>query len=559
MCAVSLSLNLPDPDLWGHVQYGRDALREGLPATATYTYTAEGYPWINHENLAELLMAWGMDAIGPAGMLATKMVLGLAVVGLILWHAYRRGVAMVGMCVIALLVAANMAPCWSMRPQLLTCVCYALLLALLSWCFAGWEGGSLPLRPRCPAPGEPGSPGTFSSRRLRYLWLAPVLFAVWANSHGGFVAGWCIYAAYLAGRSIEALAYRGRAGIGLVQRFALMITAAGLATLLNPYGPELHRFLWEDLRVPRPEILEWRPPEIASVDMLPFGLLSLSGFFALLLTREKRDVTQAAILLLALWQSLLHQRHIPFLAIAFGFWMPVHVDSVLRRFHMVRGGARFGPENSPVVSVAFAVAMVLACGLLGVRLVGRLQGMPVERDQYPVAALQYMADQDLHGRMVVTFNWAQYALAAFGPPRPDGRRILISFDGRYRTCFPQHVCDMNFDFVLGADEPRYRDPRSPFDEGLALEYGRPDLVLINRYQPHSVQVMNRRRDRWTLLYQDKMAQLWGRAARYGDPASEDYIPPSQRRISDEEQKGSLPWPALPLRQPATRRLQGEAA
>src|SRR5918999_481500 len=70
--AVAMSPNLPDPDLWGHVEYARDALRFGLPATTTYSYTAEGYPWVNHELFAELLQAVGMDTIGPIGMLIAK-------------------------------------------------------------------------------------------------------------------------------------------------------------------------------------------------------------------------------------------------------------------------------------------------------------------------------------------------------------------------------------------------------------------------------------------------------------------------------------------------------
>jgi len=60
-CAVALSPSIADPELWGHVQYGRDVLRDGLPAETTYSFTAEGYRWINHENLAELVLALGMD------------------------------------------------------------------------------------------------------------------------------------------------------------------------------------------------------------------------------------------------------------------------------------------------------------------------------------------------------------------------------------------------------------------------------------------------------------------------------------------------------------------
>jgi hypothetical protein len=51
-CAWMLSLNLVDPDLWGHIRYGQDWLAAGeLPRAATHTFTAVGHPWINHENL----------------------------------------------------------------------------------------------------------------------------------------------------------------------------------------------------------------------------------------------------------------------------------------------------------------------------------------------------------------------------------------------------------------------------------------------------------------------------------------------------------------------------
>ena len=37
-CGVGLTNNCVDPDLWGHVQYGQDVLRDGyLHPTATYT------------------------------------------------------------------------------------------------------------------------------------------------------------------------------------------------------------------------------------------------------------------------------------------------------------------------------------------------------------------------------------------------------------------------------------------------------------------------------------------------------------------------------------------
>ena len=157
--------------------------------------------------------------------------------------------------------------------------------------------------------------------------------------------------------------------------------------------------------------------------------------------------------------------------------------------------------------------------------------------------------------MVVTFNWAQYAIAAFGPRDHSDDGLRVSFDGRFRTCYPQEVIDMNFDFVLGNLEPRYRSPKSPpFDDERVLEFGDPDIVLINREQPHGVNVMFRNQDRWALLYQDRIAQVWGLASKYDDPSSMHYIAQDRRKITDDEQTGSVPWPALPIRTNQNRQL-----
>ncbi|MBC8351535.1 MAG: hypothetical protein H8E66_06080 [Planctomycetes bacterium] len=558
-CAIALAPNVPDPDLWGHVQYGRDWLAQGFHTTATYAYTAEGYRWINHENLAELVLASGMDTLGPVGMLIAKCLAGVGVIGLIMWRAKRAGLGLITICVTSMLVAINLTYFWPMRPQLLSWLCYTLLLALLSWCFQGWEGrGWLRwLEPRDPDTDliEPA----YSSFRMRFLWLAPVILCVWANSHGGFVAGYCIFVAYLGLRGAEAFACRGREAFGVLRRFAMMIVAGGLATMINPYGPGLHLWMLESLGTPRPEIMEWRAPEMLSTLMLPLWLIMFSWFAVLLLTRRSRDITHVVIMSLTLWQSLSHVRHIPFFAIPFGFWMAIHIESVLRRFNVIRDETDQQQESANKMSrrmqCTFATVFAFAFMLLGFRLYVRLSEMPVERKDYPVAAFQYVADEELQGRMVVTFNWAQYAIAAFGARDHTEDGLSISFDGRFRTCYPQEVIDMNFDFVLGDLEPRYRSSESPpFDDERVLEFGDPNIVLINREQPHGVNVMFRNQDRWTLLYQDRIAQVWGLAAKYDDPNSVDYLAAHRRKITDDEQTGTVPWPALPVRSRRHRQL-----
>jgi hypothetical protein len=183
-----------------------------------------------------------------------------------------------------------------------------------------------------------------------------------------------------------------------------------------------------------------------------------------------------------------------------------------------------------------------------------LTTLKVERDNYPVSAFEFIARQKLTGKMVCTFNWAQYALAAFGPREAGQPGVLVQVDGRCRTSYSQAMLDMHFDFLFGRVDSiqRYRDPNSgPFNPERVLNLERPDLVLISRHQRPSVEVMERQSGGWTLLYQDSLAQLWGRASRYDDSESVYYLPLAERRITDDPQSGFVPWPALPDYRPDT--------
>src|SRR6185503_13528071 len=68
-----------DPDLWGHLRFGLDAVASGqLPITDPYSFTQD-VPWINHEWLSEVAQALAYRAGGVAGMVLLKaIVLGAA-------------------------------------------------------------------------------------------------------------------------------------------------------------------------------------------------------------------------------------------------------------------------------------------------------------------------------------------------------------------------------------------------------------------------------------------------------------------------------------------------
>jgi len=282
----------------------------------------------------------------------------------------------------------------------------------------------------------------------------------------------------------------------------------------------------------------------ASMTWILIGLFMSS----LLFTRKPRDFTQLVLLGVTFWQSMEHQRHMPFFAILCAFWLPEHVQSLFVR---LRGDASTVAPQEPAGKARMFLfgGMGVSYAVLLAMLVPKLIDVPVPRSEFPVGAVEYVRQNRLNGKLVVTYNWAQYAIAALGPATPEGEEgVKVSFDGRFRTSYPAEVVDMHFDFLLGDGDSRvrHRDSTAPFNADRVLEYRCPDLLLLNRYQKHSIKTIQRNRGQWVLLYQDELAQVWGLRWKYGSRKSPDYIPTSQRRISNQPQIGNAAWPAIPV-------------
>jgi hypothetical protein len=522
LCAIPLSLPIADPDLWGHVQYAEDWLREGaLPRTATHTFTAVNHPWINHENLAELALAGGFRIAGVAGLLIGKLALGLLLLLLILRQAQRQHVATPVICAVLGLVTLSLHVFWLLRPQLATFVGITLMVLVLDRAFLHWH--------------------TRREVTWRWLWLYPAIQGVWTNAHGGFLAGYLLFATYLAGRATELVwsmpsPRNSPAPHQNPRKTLAMLAAVAIATgctmLLNPYGFRLVLWLLGALSAPRPEIIEWGKPDLLAPMFIPYFTLLLLTIAAWVATDRRRDWVHAALLALTAWQSLSHIRHIGLFVVLTGFLSLQHIQALWEA--VTQKWTRLKPASSattsdlrrPRFAVLGAAALLVSIGTLPV-VAQRVAWLRVDRQAYPVDAIRFIQDHRITGRLVVSFNWAQYAIAALQP------EVQVAFDGRFRTCYPQEIIDQHFDFLLGEVPGRFRSDRSgPVDPERALNEGSPDLVLLDRSFPHSVEVMNGQTE-FVLLYQDGTAQLWGRRTRFDHQI---------RSISSETPPGHLPWP-----------------
>jgi hypothetical protein len=545
---AGMSNNVADTDLWGHIQYGREVLADGrLPQTSTWTYAVEGVPWINHENLAELWLAYAYDNFGIWGLTLSRLLISLTICGLMIWSGRiaKAGWLAIGLSVF--IASKLMCLHWHFRPQVMTYLAFAILLIMWQYVFASWSevlaGDSLALQEY--------------RRRKRWMWCLPILFCLWANAHGGFVAGLVVMAVYLGIRFVELGRWLSRferppfwKSWDLWQLFLVGLGSVA-ATLINPYGLELWRFMWMALRLPRTEILDFQPLPWFSTAALMVWIIVSVVIAGLVRGGRRPDLAQICLLGLILWQGLSHIRHIVIFAILAGFWLPAYlqplIDWLVQRSRESRFACWLLPslfqtrsQSRPLV-VAGLSAVVFACCL---RTLPDLRCVAVERNEYPVSALQFMEDNGLQGKTLVSFNWGQYVLGYFAT-KQNG---LIAIDGRYETCYPREIIDQYFDFMLGQPDPRrrFRSPTTPaFDPEWALRHEQPDLVLIEADSFGVTLLESHRRD-WVLLYRDSLAQLWGRRKKYDDPNSPNFVRPLSRRTDQVVQTGRVCWPAFPV-------------
>jgi hypothetical protein len=524
VAANLLAWRTVEPDLWGHIQYGEDWLHFGvMPRTATHTFTAPGHPWVNHENLFELAVAIGQRTLGGHGLMVLKCIAGLWLLWTMVHQAVRRGVPQLAAVVSMIPVAWGLSEFWLARPQLFSFVCFGLMMLCIERAFRDWMDGW--------------------QVEFRWLWCCVPLMTLWTNSHGGFAAGLCVFIAIVGLRAIEVCWRQRGLATKTVVHFSLLCVAMVLSVLVNPYGYELPYWMLVSLRQPRPEVSEWANILNGGVTVIPFLVLSAVTLASLIWTRRRRDWVELTVLGLIAVQTLGHVRHLAFFAIAFGYWMPAHVIALWQRLVEWRPTLGTHEELTPtatrVLKGELGLVGCLLAGLLGYNLIA----FGVDRDEYPVSAFEFMAEHNITGRLVVTFDWAQYALAALAPA------TTVAFDGRYDTCYPQTVVDMHFDLLYGKDYTRrHRSPDSgAIDPERALQMGDPNLVLMDRQKDiPAVRYLNQHTD-WVTLYQDSRSVLWGRRSEFDDSAKPNYLMPSERPVSDARQHGNAAWPGFPGR------------
>lgn len=480
------SLTVADPDLWWHLRVGADIWAERrVPRVDPYSFLSGGVPWVNHEWLAEAILAGAWRIGGEPGLVLLKVAVAAALTYLVGRRLRRGGASRLPAALVAVTGLIAMLPAMgSLRPQIFSVLFVVVLLLLLD--------GS-----------RPGS---------RRRWWVPVLVALWANLHGGVLLGALLAISWLA---IEAISSHGGppelhtpGGDGSADRppgetqalparwrarvAAARLAAATLAALgVNPYGPALALFLVR-ASMPRPELAEWQSLSLGWFDGLSYVACLAAAGLAMGAGRRAPSWPARACLVTLAVLPLVARRHHPFfvaatLVLAAPAAVPAAGEWVARRWP----GALRTTRPDRRWHRAIVGAMVLEAAVLAIASVPRMRCIRVDPDAYPARAVEIVRRAGVEGDMAVLFDWGGYALWRLGP------RVRVSIDPRRESVYAPRAIAANLAWMLGDAA------------GDAVVAAPVSLALVGPAWPAFARLRESRE--WVLAYADRTSALFVRA------------------------------------------------
>jgi len=436
---------LGDAGIGWHIRTGQQILAtHAIPHTDPFSATAlsatTGRAWFAWEWLYDVLVGWLDRAAGLNGVvLFTALVIAAIFAWTFRLLLRRRTNIFVALLLVLLAASAAMIH-FLARPH------------VVSWLFTVAWFWILDSSEKSSGASDFDSSTTSDSnrRRILMLWLLPPLMLVWVNVHGGFLVGFALLAIYWCSAAWQWLRPTGdrfddalrqiRAG-RLVRVLTLTGILSGLATLVNPYGFQLHAHIYHYLtnRFLMDHINEFQSPNFHYVAQKCFAGLLLLTLVALATKRREIGASQGLIVLFAVYSGLYASRNIPvsslLLILIIGPWLSQAMERFGDRHPGGRGFAtpqflermeaiEFGLRGHlwPIAMVLVTCWIAAHGGKLGAK---PLMDAHFDAKRFPVAAVDYLTKEDVQGPLVSPDDWGGYLIYRLYP------RVRMVIDDRH--------------------------------------------------------------------------------------------------------------------------------
>jgi len=266
----------------------------------------------------------------------------------------------------------------------------------------------------------------------RWLWAAPVIIVFWTNLHGGFLSGLGILLIWF----FAHLFFNRNSWRKIVAPILLCV----FAPLVNPYGFELITFLLKTATVPRPEISDWQPMELASVYGVLYGLtfgISVLGIIYSPNQRKPVPIFLFGVTMLLPWLAL---RLLPIFSITSIILISEYVTSALNKVMPSRDLSK----RSSILFGSLGIVSLIALIVLSFN--KNLWQIKVYSGFYPDTAVSLIKQSEVAGNLATDFNWGEYIIWHLGPD------VKVSMDGRRETVYSEREYQQYHDFLHGTGD-----------------------------------------------------------------------------------------------------------
>lgn len=381
---------LSDADAGWHIRTGEYILdHHAVPHVDLYSFSKAGAPWYAWEWLTDVIFGGLHRMAGLKGIVLLAGVLISLFALTLVRRMVRRGVHMFVALAVALLGVGGSSMHFLARPHLLT----LLLLSVSVWMIE--EDRQRP--------------------SSRIWWLVP-LTALWTNLHGGFLALIVVLGLAAVGSAMEAFCGNGTIRDSL--RYFKLTLACAAASLVNPYGWNLHLHVIEYLRSDwiRNAVQEFQSPSFRQENMLQFEALMLIGLIVAGAQFRQWKIVEGLWIVVWAHMALGSVRHAPIfitvtapiIAVQLSVWWNrwtahAKASSLPHILNLMAADALKGFRRTSAWPAAAVVVLAL-------------MGPPMKWPQdfpdfvFPAKIVHAHSDLILRSRVLTTDQWADYLI-----------------------------------------------------------------------------------------------------------------------------------------------------
>jgi len=453
--------HLADPDIWWHIRTGEWIVQHHqIPRVDPFSAPTLGRPWVDYSWIFDVGSYWVIAHFDLISIIWFETLMRLAATAVLfsllrsLMPGFWKAAALTGVAML------GMAWVFPPRPGAISVVLFVLELYLI-----------------------------LSAQRRsdpRLLWFLPALFALWANIHVEFVTGLFMLGVLCCEPIAEKLLRTDRvAGPTLTtyhRQLWFAFFGSLLAVMVNPYGPDLIRTVFQYARDTRiyDVIIEFQAMHFRTINDWAVLFLLMLGCFALGRTR-RLSPAWTVLMGWAAWMSFRSLREV---------WLVAILAAVV--FAKSQGEEETTLDKSVPIepSMRLAVGATVIVVLLAGITVWPLSSQRLLRQVaniYPLGAVNYIHQNHLQGPMLNELSWGGFLIYA----APE---IPVSMDGRTNVHTQDEILRA---MPLWDGEPGWHD---------RPELVQANLVITSRVWP--LAVLLRSDPRFRIAYEDDTSVLF---------------------------------------------------